>query len=255
MKRWRDGWRLAIGTLTVLPVRPLEELDRETGRRAMQLAPVVAVGLAAPAALLIDVADDSYAPLLIAVLVVAALAASTRALHLDGLADAADGLGSGRPAPEALAVMRRGDLGPFGAVTLVLVLLIQMAALAQAIALGRGIGVLVVALPLSRLALPVGCHRRIPAARPDGLGRAVAASESTPDVLLAAVVPLSVAACAVAWLDVPVAQTVAAYVVAGVVLAVALRRVRHRLGGITGDVLGALTELTFTAALLALAVP
>lgn len=255
MSEWQDGWRLAVGTLTVLPVRPPAEVNRETGRRAMQLAPVVAVGLVIAPVVLIGVADDSYAPLLLAVLVIALLAGLTRALHLDGLADTADGLGSGRPAPEALALMRRSDLGPFGAVTLILVLLIQVTALAQAIAQDRGIGVLVVALPLSRFALPVACHRRIPAARPDGLGRVVATSASTGDVLVAAVVPLGAAVCAVVWLGVPVAQAVAAYVVVGLVLAVALHRVLRRLGGITGDVLGAVTELAFTAAVLTLAVP
>ncbi|NEC49139.1 adenosylcobinamide-GDP ribazoletransferase, partial [Actinospica acidiphila] len=59
-------------------------------------------------------------------------AALTRGLHLDGLADTADGLGSGRPAEDALRIMKQSDVGPFGVLTLVLVLLVQVAALAQA---------------------------------------------------------------------------------------------------------------------------
>ena len=70
----------------------------------------------------------------------AALALLTRGLHLDGLADLADGLGSGQPAATALDIMRRSDIGPFGTVTLVLVLLTQVAALAHAEAEGDGRG-------------------------------------------------------------------------------------------------------------------
>lgn len=255
MRWWLDAWRFALGTLTVLPVRPPDQVSRELARRAMTLAPVVAIPLAAPSALLISVAEGAFAPLLTAALVIALLAVSTRALHLDGVADTADGLGSGRPAAEALAIMRQGDLGPFGAVTLILLALVQVTALAQAIFLGRGVGVLTVALALSRLALPAACHIGIPPARPDGLGRAVAESMRTRDVVVAALVPIALTVCAVGWLDVPLAPTVAAYLACGLVVAVALRQARRRLGGVTGDVLGAVAELTFTAALVALAVP
>ncbi|MYV40156.1 adenosylcobinamide-GDP ribazoletransferase, partial [Streptomyces sp. SID1328] len=69
-------------------------------------------------------------PLLAAVASAAVPAALTRGLHLDGLADTADGLGSGKPAEQALAIMKRSDIGPFGVLTLVLTLLAQVAALA-----------------------------------------------------------------------------------------------------------------------------
>ncbi|GAA3105764.1 hypothetical protein GCM10020254_59560 [Streptomyces goshikiensis] len=62
---------------------------------------------------------------------VAVPAALTRGLHLDGLADTADGLGSAKPAEDALRIMKQSDIGPFGVVTLLLVLLIQAAALAD----------------------------------------------------------------------------------------------------------------------------
>ena len=58
-------------------------------------------------------------------------AALTRGLHLDGLADTADGLGSAKPAEDALRIMKQSDIGPFGVITLLFVLLAQVAVLFQ----------------------------------------------------------------------------------------------------------------------------
>ncbi|NEC37257.1 adenosylcobinamide-GDP ribazoletransferase, partial [Streptomyces rubrogriseus] len=70
--------------------------------------------------------------LLAAVATAAVPAVLTRGLHLDGLADTADGLGSGKPAEDALRIMKQSDIGPFGVLTLLFTLLAQVAALAQA---------------------------------------------------------------------------------------------------------------------------
>ena len=85
--------RLALGTLTILPVRPPAVVDRRVAGWAMTLAPLVGVLLAVvPMALL----EQDGPPLLLAALAVASLAVLSRAIHLDGLADTADGLGSRR---------------------------------------------------------------------------------------------------------------------------------------------------------------
>ena len=136
MSRLVDGFRLALGTLTVLPARPPRVVDQETGGWAMTLAPVVGAILAVIGAALLALLGWAQAPgpidvqrsahlhpppaVLAAALLVGALALLTRAMHLDGLADTADGLGSRTPAEAALEVMRRSDVGPFGVVTLVL---------------------------------------------------------------------------------------------------------------------------------------
>src|SRR3954453_11429656 len=114
-----DALRLDFGTLTLRRVPPRRVIDRRVGGRAMTLAPLVGLLLGLVAAglgALADLAD--FSPLVIAVLVVALLAVLTRAIHLDGLADTADGLGSGRHGDDALAVMSKSDIGPFGVVTL-----------------------------------------------------------------------------------------------------------------------------------------
>ena len=94
----------------------------------------------------------------------ASLALLSRGLHLDGLADLADGLGSGQPAAAALDIMRRSDIGPLGTVTLILTLLIQVAALSQAESAGHGRGpaALIAAVVTGRLALTWACRRGVP---------------------------------------------------------------------------------------------
>jgi adenosylcobinamide-GDP ribazoletransferase len=200
---------------------------------------------------------SALSPLLAAVVVVAVLALLTRGLHLDGLADTADGLGSGREAARALEVMRRGDVGPFGVVTLLLVLLLQVAALERLVQTPTGRAALVAALVLSRLVLPVLCSRGIAGARPEGLGAMVAGSVGRPGLGVAAgltALALLVVALVLAptygavstgsWLHV-LAFLVAPAVVTGLFA----RRCLHRFGGVTGDVLGACVEVAFTAAL------
>ncbi|MFD5543241.1 adenosylcobinamide-GDP ribazoletransferase, partial [Streptomyces sp. NPDC127079] len=173
---WPDGLRFAFGTLTVFPVR-VGRWDREAARGGMLLAPLagLAVGVCAGAVGALLVAAGAGA-LLAAVAAVAVPAVLTRGLHLDGLADTADGLGSGKPAEEALRIMKQSDIGPFGVITLVLVLLGQVAALAQAFGDGwaRGAVAAVVSATVARLALTLGAVAGVPAARPEGLGAAVA---------------------------------------------------------------------------------
>ena len=173
-----DSVRLAIGTLTRIPVPAPRRIDRRIAGRAMLLAPLVglllALLVAIPAQVIVNVTPAGG--LLIGAMAVAALAWLTRALHLDGLADTADALGSGRPAPEALAIARKSDIGPFGVVTVLFVVLIQVLALADLLDRGAGAGSLVVAVVTGRLAITLACVRGVPAARPDGLGAVVAGS-------------------------------------------------------------------------------
>src|SRR6516165_7907208 len=250
--RW-SGLRLSVTLLTAVPLRGAgPEPRRVTVAAAMMWAPAVGLLLGAAAAAVLVVADHplGVGPLTAAGLAVATLALLTRGLHLDGLADLADGLGSGKPAPIALDIMRRSDIGPFGTVTLVLTLLIQVAALAQAEAAGpgRGPAALIAAVVTGRLALTWACRQGVIAARREGLGALVA---GTVRPAAAAVITLALlAAACLVIIDEPRGWMLSLAVVAGLIGALVLQRhAVRRLGGITGDVLGALIEVATTVTL------
>jgi adenosylcobinamide-GDP ribazoletransferase len=251
-----DALRLAVGTLTRIPVPAPRTVDARTAGRAMLLAPLVGLLLAlvvgVPAQLLATGTDAGG--LLAAVLAVAVLAWLTRALHLDGLADTADALGSGRPAERALEIARRSDIGPFGVVTVLLVVLVQVAALGTLLGSGAGAGSLVVAVVTGRVAITLACLRGVPAARPDGLGATVAGSVPVPGGVALATGWVVLAAGAVgAAHGAGAAAATAAAVLGGLVAgALIVRTAIRRLGGITGDVLGATTELATAAVLVIL---
>ena len=231
---------------------------RAAAGAAMAWAPAVGLLLGVIASAVLLLADDPLGagPLTASGLAVGSLALLTRGLHLDGLADLADGLASGKPAPAALDIMRRSDIGPLGVVTLVLTLLLQVAALSQAESAGHGRGpaALIAAVVTGRLALTWACRRGVPAARPDGLGALVSGSVRPVIPATATAATLAVAAAAVATsatvADGRLGWTLPLAVAAGLVAAFAVQRhAVRRLGGITGDVLGALTEIATTVTL------
>ncbi|MGW4898596.1 adenosylcobinamide-GDP ribazoletransferase, partial [Kitasatospora sp. NPDC004240] len=190
-----------------------------------------------------------------AVAAVGALAALTRGLHLDGLADVADGLGSGRPAEDALRIMKQSDIGPFGVLTLVLVLLAQSAALAGqfAVSPGRGALAVVAAAVTARCALAWGCLRSVPAARPGGLGAMVAGTVPAAGAFAVSAATALLLGAAGAFDGWSVLRLPAAVAVGLGCAWLLLRRCVRRLDGVTGDVLGALAETAATGALVTLA--
>jgi adenosylcobinamide-GDP ribazoletransferase len=254
-----NALRLLFGTLTILPVRPPTSVDRRTAGWAMALSPLagfaLAVAVVAPLVVVLEYADAP--PLLLAVLVIGLLTFLTRAIHLDGLADTADGLGSGRRGEAALDIMKKSDIGPFGVVTLVLVLLLQVAALAECLADGSAPAGLLVAVLLSRTMLIALCGPSFQPARPDGLGAVVAGSVTKGQAAAGfalAIFLLIAGLGALAGVDSPgtdqlvdsVYRFIWVAVFGGVGVAAWAAR---RFGGVTGDVYGAAVEVTFTAAL------
>ena len=242
-----DWIRLGIGTLTRLPVPAPRDTGRRTAGLAISAAPIIGAVLALVCGLPLLLPTEGPAGFVAAVLVIALLAWATRALHLDGLADTADALGSGRSGPAALEIARKSDIGPFGVVSLLFALLLQAGSLAACANRGDAYAALLVAVVTSRVALTWACARGVPAARPDGLGAAVAGT--VPRIVGAAwAIIATVAAYGV--LGVAGASSVVVAMVSAVIVIVVARR---RLGGVTGDVLGAVIEVAATCALVVLA--
>ncbi|WP_329131019.1 adenosylcobinamide-GDP ribazoletransferase [Streptomyces sp. NBC_01476] len=248
--------RFAFGVLSVVPVR-VGQWDRAAARGGMVAAPVVGAVLGLGAAVAGGVLTAAGASaLLAAVAAVAVTAVLTRGLHLDGLADTADGLGSGKPAEDALRIMKQSDIGPFGVVTLVLVLLGQVGALTACYGHGWVYGgtAAVVAAVAGRTAITLACRDGVPPARPEGLGAAVAGvlrprTACGVAVLCGALaVAVTVPFGGLTWV-----RTAVAWSCALLAAEALLRRCRHRFGGVTGDVFGALCETSVTTALLVLA--
>ena len=253
----RGGPLPAIAMFSVLPV---PAAYRVVGSRIVLWLPLVGAVLAVIAfvpAYAVWRGGTHGSPLLAATLIVTALALLTRGLHLDGLADVADGLGSGRPPEEARAVMKRSDIGPFGVAAVACVLLLQVTALGTVLGSGSvltGLVAWLTAVIIGRVAIVNASSA--PAAPGSGFGALVAGTVGRGAQLVACAILLLVAVAArasvVGW-SVGCAWT-ATSVVLGLIAADFLRRhAARRLGGTSGDVFGAVNEIGTTASLVVLA--
>lgn len=239
-----DAWRLAVGTLTALRVPAPRAVTPAVAGRAMLLAPVAVLPLGLlVAGLGLLGAWLSLPPLVVAVLAVGALATGSRALHWDGLSDVADGLSASYDRERSLQVMKSGTSGPAGVVATVVVLGTQVAALAPLLTTTRGAVVGGLLVCVSRAALALCCLRGIPGARPDGLGAAYVGTVRPAAALAVWLVATALLVLAAGW------SGLVAAALALLVVAALLQRVVRRLGGVTGDVLGAAVELALAALL------
>lgn len=227
---------VAVAFLTRLPLPPRAQVGAREVGRAMLAFPAVGAGLGfalAGAGLMLA---RVLPPPLAAAIVVALGALATGALHLDGVADSADGLGGGRDREHALWIMRDHAVGAYGATALVLVLLVKAAAVAALLDRPGGVAWLPVAGALARWVM-VPLARLAPAARPDGLGASISAHVGGLEVIGATSLAALVAGGLAGAHGAAAALAVA---LAGLVFGALCRR---RLGGMTGDTLGAAGEL------------
>ncbi|SOC47508.1 cobalamin-5'-phosphate synthase [Blastococcus aggregatus] len=239
----------SVALLTALPV-PARAATSTRG--VLPWAPVVGLLLGGVAAAGAEAGSRVVSPLTGAVLGVAALALLTRGLHLDGLADTADGLGPLRGRERALQVMHQSDVGPFGVVTLVLTLLLQVACLTALLQEDGGWLALWAAVVGARLVMGRTGLPGVAVAEGSSLGRTVAGTVSRAWLAGAAALTVLAAAGAGTALRGPEhAAVLVGALAAGAVAAELLhRRAHRRLGGTTGDVMGAMAEVATAATLL-----
>ena len=197
--------------------------------------PVVGALLGLLAAAVYVTASVVVAPLLAAALAVPTTIVVTGALHEDGLADAADAWGGASSRDEALRILRDPTHGTYGVLAIVLSVVVRVAALAS-LAPAMAVAVLPAVHAIGR-GLTVGLLRTTPPARDDGLARAVSASTSPLNTALAIVVTAVLGFGLLGLWFVPAAAV--ALAAGGLVRWLAMRRI----GGMTGDELGAAEQV------------
>lgn len=234
----------AVGFLTRIPIPARVGLDGEDVARAGVGFPIVGAGVGALVGALASGLAVPLTPLLSAGVAVAAGALVTGALHLDALADTADALGAGSRA-KALEVMRDHAIGAYGACALGLDLLLRGAALAALAPRGEtALRFATAAGALSRAA-PVAIAATLPYARAaGGAGEALTRGNGGRAAVAAAVA--AAIAVGAAGLD-----GLGLIALTALVAAAAAAGFRRWLGGVTGDALGATSELVELALLIA----
>jgi adenosylcobinamide-GDP ribazoletransferase len=239
----------AFSFLTVLPFGRLVALDGRDVARGSVLFPLVGGAIGALTGGLAWVLGDHVPPLLAAVLAVAAGVAVTGALHLDGLADCADGFGA-RTVEDRLRVMRDHTNGTYGGSALLLDLMIRVAALSAVAGTRDALLISVSAGALSRVAGPILAAQLPYVQGTPGAGEALNANPSRQRSVLAGVLGAVMGYAALTPViedSVPRVLVVLAcpYAVISLVGWLSKRRLR----GITGDVMGAASELVELAVL------
>ncbi|TLX60433.1 adenosylcobinamide-GDP ribazoletransferase [Stutzerimonas nosocomialis] len=233
---------IAVQFLTCLPVRLSGMPTADAMGRSLLYYPLVGALLGALLVFAAAMLDGAPA-LLQAALLLAVWVALTGALHLDGLADAADAwLGGFGDRERTLAIMKDPRSGPAAVVVLVLTLLLKFAALVTLIEQQQWAALLLVPV-LGRSAL-LALFLSTPYVRAGGLGQALAEHlPKGPAKAVLVAVALFALALGGGW-----------PLLVGIVLFILLRHwMMARLGGTTGDTAGALLELLECALLVSLA--
>jgi len=239
----------AFAFLTRLPVARGALFDPKTVARSARWFPLVGVVLGAIYAATLWVLSPRLPAAVAAVLLVALDAALTGAMHLDGLADTADGFGGGRSREDVLRIMRDHAIGSYGAVAVALALALKIAAIAALAGSARAFSAVALAPVLGRwAAVLLGTTQ--PYARPsedNGTGSPTRWMGRTELAVATITSAAAAAACGM--------RGAAAALLAAVAMGVWGRRCARRIGGVTGDTLGTgviaaecLTLLVFIAA-------
>jgi len=228
--------------VTTLPLPRPRRVSATAGR---QFFPLIGLALGGAASTVFWGGSRAISPTMGAFLAVTALVLLTGGLHLDGLADCADGLFVGSTVERRLEIMRDSRVGSFGAIAIVLVLVGDVVALAT-LTPHDALVALVTTAGLARLGM-LALVVTLPYARPQGLGTLVEGGHKSRDFLVGAVT--AAAPIVLDWRHGLLAAGLVVVTTIGVG-ALALRRV----GGVTGDIYGGVLELSQLAALSAYAV-
>jgi adenosylcobinamide-GDP ribazoletransferase len=232
-----SGFRAAVGLLTRVPARPGPETEK-----AVPWLPMVGALIGAIVAALYVLLREAITPLAAAGVAVGAGALLTGGLHEDGLADVADAFGADVPRERRLEILKDPRHGTFGVLALIVDVVIRIGAVAALDA-----GAAFVALPAAHAAsraVPALLMWLLPAATPGGLGATYSRPVTARSASVALVAGTLIAAGLLGFWVI-IVGVVIAFVAAGMG-----RLSLRKIGGITGDVLGATQQLAEIGVLL-----
>jgi len=237
------GIWVATALLTRVPVRVVAGAH-EVGRAARWF-PLVGGALGGTAALAAWGLRDvmGVPPSLSAALLVSFGAWITGAIHLDGLADMADGFGGGSTRDDVLRIMRDPAIGSYGAVTVATLITLKVTALATLLERNAALPFVVAAPVMSRWTI-VALGTWLPYARVEGgIGQAVTRVSGLTGLLVATATTFAIAFAVLRT------AAILPWTLAAVSALMLGRAAKSRIGGVTGDVFGASVELAETTAL------
>jgi cobalamin 5'-phosphate synthase/cobalamin synthase len=237
----------AVAFLTRIPVGRRFSIDQKAVGRSARWFPLIGGLLGGISAGVLWVLAPVFPALVTAILVTGLATLLTGALHLDGLADTADGFGGGATREDVLRIMRDHAIGSYGGIALVLVIALKVAAIASLIGSSRALPALILAPVLGRWSA-VLLSATQPYARPEGGDRTSAGAPSKfvgkMELIVATITAMAFVAGAASLRAVLAAAAVA------VLTAAWAWCCRRRIGGVTGDTLGAGVEMSECVVLL-----
>lgn len=239
VRTWLRRTAIAFGFLTRLPVPAMQLREGDLARAAV-LFPLVGLVVATGGVAARMLTEPLWGPVTGSVVGVLTVVAATGAFHEDGLADTADGLWGGWAPEERLAIMRDSRLGTYGTIALVGLFALRLALLAPA-PLGTFATAMICGHVLGRASALL--LTRLAPAVPTSSGAEIAGALRGGDAVVAGVLTIVPTAVAAGMLTVPLVLITAAVSLA------AARLFRRRLGGVTGDALGATTAVTEVVAM------
>jgi adenosylcobinamide-GDP ribazoletransferase len=233
---------LALQFFTRLPIPRWVGFDAVWQRHAIRYFPAVGIVVAAVNIAVYALARQIWPQAVAVLLSVIAGLLTTGAMHEDGMADTCDGLGAGGSAERILAIMRDSHIGVFGVAGMVLTLALKCAVLI-ALPAHQVCAALLLAHPLSRLAcLPL--IRTLPYLRTEGKAVALARQITGPEcwIGLLTVLPLLLLIGLLGWL--PWSGLLCGAILAALAPWYLARLFVRRIGGYTGDCLGAVQQVS-----------
>ena len=234
------GMMAAMALLTRVPMGSESRFSAVELGRSARWFPLVGLGIGCAYAATVTLAGEVFPPILVGLVVVLVEAVLTGALHLDGLADMADGFGGGRTREDVLRIMRDHAVGTYGAVALILLVGLKVTSIAALVETSAALPYVIVTPAIGRWSAVFMSTLQPYARHSEGVSDHVGRTALIIATAVAAVPTLYL----LGWHSVPLA-------VAAIGITFAMSEYcKRRIGGITGDTIGANTEVVEVVVLL-----